>query len=456
MVLQGSRNVLDTDMTTPDSTDQRSERQSDNRDRRRMRLLLFSELGLVVFCAVVFVVFLAALIGVYFPIGAEIIGDYDEAEMSDLQHNSNVVIHVDSHGPSTGNAFAGKIVRINRRVKRRQANSLAWDTAHVGDEVTRNDAVQTFARSVALLQVNRRSHLTIGENSLIVFDEQEGDPFLQTGKSVLVMMDGELSGNLTTDDRAQFRFGVNLPNSDVTLQPETPGENVKFLITVNDDKSTTVNLHEGTANVVGRDGRNRTIDSQNSVTIDPSGTRMQVSRIPSAPKSIGPSDNLAMKYRDVPMQVVFAWEPVSQADRYHIVVARDPGFADRVVDDDVTGNSFTHGALGAGTYYWRVRSLADYSQSAHSAHRKLRIVQDRDAPMLELESPPDVVSAGHWRLAGRTDEDAAIYVDGVEVSNNGGRIDTAIELQPGANIVTVRAIDDVGNLSYASIAITAR
>ena len=43
--------------------------------------------------------------------------------------------------------------------------------------------------------------------------------------------------------------GDVLPNSDVTLQPRTAGDDVEFLITVNDDQSTTVNVHEGTAQV---------------------------------------------------------------------------------------------------------------------------------------------------------------------------------------------------------------
>ena len=62
--------------------------------------------------------------------------------------------------------------------------------------------------------------------------------------------------------KSRFRFGVNLPNGDVTLQPRKPGADVEFLITVNDDQSTTVNVHEGTAQVVGSDGTLKTIGDQ--------------------------------------------------------------------------------------------------------------------------------------------------------------------------------------------------
>ncbi|MGI9306302.1 MAG: hypothetical protein ACR2P5_03255 [Gammaproteobacteria bacterium] len=441
---------------TTDNKLQHDGKRGDGHERRRTVFFLASEFGLVLGCAGIFVAFLVALIGIYFPIGSELVGDYEEGQLNDIQQASEVIINVDSESSTTEPIFAAEIVKINRRVKRRKADSLAWNTAHTGDEVRHNDAVQTFSRSIALLQVNRRSHLTTGENSLIIFDEQEADPFLQTRQSVLVMMDGELSGTLATDQRTRFQFGVDLPNSNVTLLPEKPGDKVKFLITVNDDKSTTVNLHQGTARIEGLDGQKKTIDSQDSITIDPTGTDMRVSKIPPVPKSVGPSNNSVVKYREIPKQVVFTWAPVGRADRYHIVVARDPGFSDRLVDDDVIGSSFTHGALGPGTYYWHVRSRADLSQSAQSASRMLRVIQDRDAPMLELEPPSDVVSAGNWRLNGRTDEDAAVYVDGIEIVNDNGRINAAVELQPGANVVTVRAVDDVGNLSYASVAVNAK
>lgn len=443
-------------MTSNNDNQQREERESIRDDRRRNIFVWASEAALVAGCAVIFVAFLVALIGVYFPAGMALVGDQPENEFGAISSTGEVVLGVGSQTQTTKRIFAGEIVRISRRVQRRRAKSLAWNTASVGDEVTRNDAVQTFARSVALLAVNKRSHLSIGENSLIVFDEQESDPFLRSQQGVIVMMAGELSGSVSSEDKSNFQFGVNLPNSEVTLLPETPGDKVEFLITVNDDNSTTVNLHRGSAHIVGRDGQRQTIGALDSITIDATGTDMRISKLPAVPESIGPGTSASVRYRNVPKEVTFEWEPVNQADRYHIIVARDPELTDRVVDDDVVGTTFTHGALGAGTYYWQVRSRAAWSQSGMSASRRIRVIQDRDAPLLELDPPPETVSTGSWRLSGRTDADAAVYIDGIEVAHDGGRIDEAVELQPGANIITVKAMDDVGNLRYASVSINAK
>jgi hypothetical protein len=425
-------------------------------DRRRARIVLLSETAMVGGCVLVFFAFLTILMRITFPEGTSLILDPDATVLTDASWSGDVELGIESDGAEVQHLFAGEILQIQRRVQHRGANTLTWNDANVGDKVVENDAVQTFARSTAVMEVNNESQLTMGENSLIVIDQQQADPFLADSNSVLVMIDGELSGNLSGATKSRFRFGVNLPNGDVTLQPRKAGDDVEFLITVNDDKSTTVNVHEGTAQVVGTGGTKKTIGDQQSVTIDSGGTGFRVSRLAQAPLPMSPADNTAVTYRNVPAQIEFKWNAVPLADRYHIVIARNPDFSDRVVDDDIVGTSFTHGALGAGTYYWHVRSRIGWSQSQQSPARQLHVRQDLDPPKLELDPPPDTIQAGAWRLHGRTDADASVFVDEVPVEHDGGRIDYAIELRPGANVIVVKAIDGVGNLSYGSLLVNAK
>jgi hypothetical protein len=425
-------------------------------DRRQARFVLLSEVAMVAACMLVFFGFLSILIRVVFPAGSSLIVDPDTSAVTDVSWSGDVELGINAENGNVEQLFAGEILQIQRRVQRRGANTLTWNDASAGDKVVRNDAVQTFSHSTAVVEINNDSQLTMGENSLIVFDQQEADPFLADSNSVLVMIEGELSGTLSSATKSRVRFGVNLPNSDITLQSRSPGADVEFLITVNDDQSTTVNVVEGTAQVVGTDGTLKTIGDQQSVTIDSSGSGLRVSQLSQAPQPIGPSNNSAVTYRNVPKEIQFTWNPVRYADRYHIVVARDPEFADRVVDDDVVDTTFTHGALGSGTYYWAVRSRVGHSQSESSPVRKLLVAQDNDPPTLELDPPPDTIQAGAWRLHGRTDADATVFVDEIPVEHDSGRIDHPFELRPGANIIVVKAIDSVGNLSYASLLVNAK
>ena len=430
-------------------------RKRSSRYRRRAVLIALSEFGLVVGSVAVFFVFLMVLIRVYFPQGT-LLGHNQTWSTALLPTGGDVDLEFGSTSSLVAQIFAGEILTIQRRVQRRGAHSLAWSEANVGDTFTQNDAVQTFAKSTALLKVNDRSQITIGQNSLIVFDKRAADPFISQQGSVLVMINGELSGTLTSDDNAPFEFGIRLPSSDLTLVRRAQDGDVEFLITVNDDQSTTVNLHGGSAEIVGRDGKRVTINENQSVTIDASGMRLMVSNLPPAPRSTNPVDQGTVTYRNVPETIDFTWDAVANADRYHVVIALDAAFSNRVVDDDVIGNSFRHGALGPGTYYWHVRSRVGWSQSRMSTVRRLRVIQDTVPPSLELESPPETVAAGEWRLRGKTDAGAHLYVDDSPVMHDNGRIDYLMELKPGANIIVVKAMDEVGNLNYASISVNAK
>jgi hypothetical protein len=441
-------------MSDNESMKQVERRKPGSRFRRRAALLALSEFGLVAGAMVVFFAFLTMLIRVYFPQGTAL-GENADWTSASLLPGGDIELEFGSDN-SFAQIFAGEILTIQRRVQRRGANSLAWAEANVGDTFTQNDAVQTFAKSTALLQVNEESRITIGQNSLIVFEKRAADPFVSRQGSVMVMIGGEMSGRLTNDDNSPFEFGVSLPNSEVTLVRRAEDDAVDFLITVNDDQSTTVNLHGGIAEVIGRDGQRMTITENQSITIDAAGTQLVVSNLPDAPRSSGPLNRQTVTYKNVPEVVDFSWGAVAGADRYHVVIARDAEFTNRVVDDDVIGTSFRHGALGSGTYFWHVRSRSGWSQSQMSTVRQLRVIQDTAPPSLELDAPADSVVAGEWRLHGTTDSGARLFVDDSPVQHDNGRIDHPINLKPGANIIVVKAMDDVGNLNYASISVNAK
>jgi len=428
----------------------------DEDDRRRNRVVWFSEMAMVAGCILVFFGFLTVLIRAFFPHATSLHVDPDTSVLTDIFRGEQVELGLNSKDAALEPLFEGEILKIQRNVQHRSANTLAWNDADVGDKVVRNDAVQTFTRSTAVMALNQDSQLTMGPNSLIVFNQQEADPFLTEQNTALVMIDGELSGKLSSAGKSRLLFGVNLPNSEVILQARTAGDDVEFLITVNDDESTTVNVHEGTAQIIARDGTRKTIGEHQSVTIDPSGSELQLIAGLRAPKTTGPANDMAVTYRNVPQQVQFTWNANAYADRYHIVIARDKGFSDRVVDDDVLGTTFTHGALGAGTYYWFVRSCVGWSQSDRGTVRRLHMTQDLIPPTLEVDPPPDTIQAGTWRLHGRTDEEASVFIDEAPIEHQNGRIDHAIELMPGANLIVVKAVDDVGNLSYVPLLVNAK
>ncbi len=138
-------------------------------DRRQARFVWLSETALVAGTVLIFFAFLTVLIRVYFPEGTSLMVDPDASVLPDISWGDDIELGINTENGALEQLFVGRILRIQRRVQHRGANTLTWNAANVGDKVVRDDAVQTFARSTAIMEVNKSSRLTIGENSLIVF-----------------------------------------------------------------------------------------------------------------------------------------------------------------------------------------------------------------------------------------------------------------------------------------------
>ena len=63
----------------------------------------------------------------------------------------------------------------------------------------------------------------------------------------------------------------------------------------------------------------------------------------------------------------FEWSAVSGADGYVLQIATDAAFTQNLMEEDVTGASFTPAAaLADDTYYWRVKTVSGADESPWS------------------------------------------------------------------------------------------
>lgn len=82
--------------------------------------------------------------------------------------------------------------------------------------------------------------------------------------------------------------------------------------------------------------------------------------------------------------VNFAWIDEANSLRFHLQVARDPEFQNKIADQKIDQRSFTSTTLPAGTYYWRVMGLhLERSQSPWSATQTFHIKE-----ILHTLNPP--------------------------------------------------------------------
>src|SRR6266481_5777465 len=115
------------------------------------------------------------------------------------------------------------------------------------------DAIQTLDRSNATIAFDDSNYLDMGQNSLVIIQRLEEDPALKERRSFLVMVEGDLRGRIAGARDSVVRLEVATPGAVTRLQraPASGGE-LKFKISVHPDRSSTIAVYEGSADVMAR------------------------------------------------------------------------------------------------------------------------------------------------------------------------------------------------------------
>lgn len=411
------------------------------------RYLSLLDVSVLLITLLVFMSFLLLLNKIVFPQGTAL-GDI-MARDSGGETTNQVRGDVDVMGDGLGGfgEFIARLADVYRDVKIRPADSVAWADAQEGVSVNNRDALQTFANSRARVDFTTDNHLQIGQNSLVIFSSNTADPFLQRRDPAVVVLQGELGGVVNEGYGA---FAVQLPSGVAVLSAdEETGETADFKLSVNPDKSSTIALYAGKA-AIDVNGRNYELVRNQALTVTADGRTGGVRDLPGAPRVTLPGRDTVAKFRDMPPRVRFEWGRVARAQNYRLELARDVNFEEVIVDEYLSETSFVHGNLAAGNYFWRVSARNGWVQGPVTQPRRLRVVQDLEAPMLEL-SPIQQVATGEFELRGRTSPGAKVYVRGQVVPTAAdGSFRYVFTAARGAETIVVEAIDSVGNIATNS------
>lgn len=411
------------------------------------RWLGWMDVGILLITLLIFVLFLVLLNRIVFPEGANF-GDlaargYDS--QTGRSKRGDVGIEADGFGDF--GEFIARLADVQRDVKIRRADSVAWSNAQRGGAVQNEDSLQTFANSRARVDFTTDNKLTIGQNSLVVFRSNTADPFLQKRDPAVVVLQGELGGSVN-DDFGAFAVQIGSGVAILSADAET-GAPADFKLSVNPDNSTTIAMYSGKA-AIDVNGKRYEIGARQALTVTEDGRTAGIRDVPGAPRVRAPQGNLVAKFRDLPPRVNFEWGSVNRAQTYRLEVARDADFEQIIVDENLRDTTFTHGNLAEGNYYWRISARNGWIQGPVTRARRLVVEQDLEAPELEL-SPIRQAATGEYQLSGKTSPDARVYVRGeaVEVSAD-GTFNYAFKTAPGAQAILVEAIDSVGNIATNS------
>jgi hypothetical protein len=375
-------------------------------------------------------------------------GSTDSSRLSEIGNRG--LIHTDDARESdTASEVAAVLSMTRNDVKSKGAAQIAWRSAQKGKSLYDRDAVQTLSRSSAAIQFAENTTLDMGSNSLVIIKQLTHDPVYREKRSFMVLVEGDMRGKMDASDQESVYLEIATPGAKLRTESGGPGaEQVDFKISVNPDKSTTISVYEGSAEVTA-EGETVTVEANQSTVVTLDQAPIDPRDLPQAVKLKKPSGNNTFRYRDLPPKIRFAWKAQPDASRYHFVVARDAAFRDIVTDERFSKTKFAHGNLKMGTYFWKVSAFEETIEGFFSETRQLRVVRDRKPPMLKVKFPPQTIYRGRYTLRGKTDPGAKVFVSGKRVkTTKNGSFNYDLKLRPGINVIVVEAFDAVNNVTY--------
>lgn len=334
---------------------------------------------------------------------------------------------------------------FSNSVKSKSASAISWSNARTGMSLYNRDAVQTLSSSSAEIAFSGKNNIELGGNSLVIIKSLEQKRETRGHKSVLVLMSGEARGTLGGGRGA---MDVEMTTPSATTRVRKDGS--EFLVTVNPDRSSTITVLHGVAEV---SAQGKTVRVGENLT-----TNVQMSLPPEEPRQLLPAPQLSspaeaasFAFRDLSPRISFSWMPLQDVGKYHLIVARDRAFRNVVLDERTSGSSFTSGKLNTGEYFWRVSGLEGWSEGKASEVRTLRLSLDSKPPTLQVDFPPDIVKERQYLLKGKTEDGARVFVNGTPLGPaDHGEFSFQLPLQRGLNSITVEAVDGAGNITYRS------
>lgn len=400
--------------------------------------------GLIFLVIFFFTVFLSVM-NVLFPTGSSL------TEMLQRQGGSVTPATFDgSTGVPAGKA-AAMLSEARNTVKSKREDAIAWSAARTGMLLYDQDAVQTLERSAAMLIFDTNNALEMGANTLMIIKSLDRDDQTRTKRSFLLMVEGDLHGKIAGTEQEALHLEIATQNATARFDTgRIPGQKTDFAVSINPDRSSTFTVLQGAAQVlVG--GKEVRVDANTSLTVNTDYTTDGPTRLPRPVELVSPAQEDRYLYRDLSPRITFRWKAVPEANRYHFVLARDPLFKDRLLDERLTQTSFTHGKLPHSDYYWRVSALNNWQEGPFSDARQFNMVQKLKPPSLVVQFPSKRVTHKRCTLTGVTDPGARVFIKGKRVATDEqGRFSHTIELVRRVNIIIVEAVDGAGNVAYRS------
>ncbi len=345
---------------------------------------------------------------------------------------------------------AASLEKKKNVVKSKRANAISWKHATKGMPLYDHDALQTYSKSSAFIRFDPENTIEMRENSLIVIRKLEKDFIFKEKRAFIVVADGEFRGKFFSTPGKPVFVELETPTAVARITPShSSNEPVDFKVKINPDSSSTFIVYTGQAEIESH-GQKISLSSRQK-------TYVGIEKAPIGPLDLSapidlfhPDNEKTFLYSKLPPAITFSWRKSPTADGYFLEISKSPNFEGNILEAPTLENNFTLGNLQAGTYYWRVSSLAGRDDEIFSDSRAIHVFKDTVPPKLTVNFPEEeIVDTSLVTITGQTDPDATLYIINKQVQlSESGAFRYELKLKEGINVVVVEAIDEVGNVAY--------
>jgi len=350
--------------------------------------------------------------------------------------------------------FVAELAQVNHRVKDRPPHDVAWRSSSTGLALSNNHAVQTFDDSTASIKFESAGTLFLGPNSLVVLRQQQTAYHMLRDQAALVVLGGEVRGLLP--QVGSDGVGLEIVAGGATARLiSAEGEAAEFALTVHEDKSATLQILAGSAEVKAG-GETALVGADEALTLRPSVSLGSPVPLPRTPRLLSPADGSRRSYGRAAPRVEMRWRENETGD-YRLVIARDRELTDLVHESHLRDNVFEIGNLTEGNYFWTVTGVMGQIRGRSAEVRSFKLVRDLEPPSLSVELPGETVETARMLVRGQTDPGAKVLVGHNEApTEESGEFELMVDLRSGPNIIVVEAVDEVGNVAYFSQYVNAK
>lgn len=321
-----------------------------------------------------------------------------------------------------------RFVSTEGRVDLKPAGTLEWNGAALEDPLRRQDMVRTGAGGLAEIRFFEGARLQLRPESLVTIEEGAQDPATDRRRVAWRISQGE----------ASFQTASRTLN--VVSTPSLtarPGDNADVSIQVAGSGEVQMRVFRGSSEIETKEGRSVSVTAGEAVSVDAAGAIGEKRELlPAPPLESPPAEALVSYPEPERAATLLEWERVPGGRTYRVMLARDPEFAEPLLDPPPgTAASYVVRRLGLGDYWWRVAAIDESGFEGHySEIRMLRVAESGGQgfgppPPLRISEIESL--QGVLRVSGVTEHGARITVNGVVAGSvPGERFDEFFILGP--------------------------